>query len=253
VSAVASSPDQVASFAREYVAQHRVHPDLRNLLTTALSERYGFEEWEASENAAETIEAVQREDEARRTANAQALDAEQRRVTLAVADTKLRLIAQAEEVAPSVRWNGTRLRLALVAELDGMVDGDRPVRERLEVDKAIDAAVRVVLDEHRGEAETGAARPRAWYRLYRRTLDWFMRPDCPLADPLDRLILMVLVDHANGLSGETWPSRRRMAEVVGVHEATIYRHLLALEALGVIHKVRRGGDHRSNRYRLVIP
>ena len=66
--------------------------------------------------------------------------------------------------------------------------------------------------------------------------------------PHARLLLRILKDHARG-TGQCWPGQQRLAELSGLSERTVRRHLAALVTAGLV-TVRRSGLMRTNRYHL---
>ena len=77
--------------------------------------------------------------------------------------------------------------------------------------------------------------------------------DLPLADPHAKLVLLALARHADK-QGRCYPSAKRLAELTGITDRTIYRKLNTLEDLGLIERKRRMKDGRktSNGYTLIL-
>ena len=64
-------------------------------------------------------------------------------------------------------------------------------------------------------------------------ITWALHGDHPRLDPAARLLLVALADHA-GQEGVAWPSRTRLARMVGVSVDTIDRRMRLLIDTGVI-------------------
>lgn len=77
--------------------------------------------------------------------------------------------------------------------------------------------------------------------------------DLPLADPHAKLVLLALARHADR-QGRCYPSAKRLAELTGITDRTIYKKLNVLEGLGLIQRKRRMKDGRktSNGYNLIL-
>ena len=77
--------------------------------------------------------------------------------------------------------------------------------------------------------------------------------DLPLADPHAKLVLLALARHADR-QGRCYPSAKRLAELTGITDRTIYRKLNTLEGLGLIKRKGRTKDGRktSNVYTLIL-
>jgi DNA-binding transcriptional ArsR family regulator len=77
--------------------------------------------------------------------------------------------------------------------------------------------------------------------------------DLPLADPHAKLVLLALARHADK-QGRCYPSAKRLAELTGITDRTIYRKLNTLEGLGLIKRKGRMKDGRktSNVYTLIL-
>ena len=75
--------------------------------------------------------------------------------------------------------------------------------------------------------------------------------DLPLADPHAKLVLLALARHADK-QGRCYPSAKRLAELTGITDRTIYKKLNVLEGLGLIERKRRvkDGKKTSNTYNL---
>lgn len=76
----------------------------------------------------------------------------------------------------------------------------------------------------------------------------------PVKDPASKLILLKLADQAND-EGESWPSRRTLANHCGVSVETVKRRIAKLTDEGYLsseERVRDDGGRTSNRYRLLI-
>lgn len=67
--------------------------------------------------------------------------------------------------------------------------------------------------------------------------------------PGERLVLLVLVDHADA-DGVAWPSERTIALESGMQRSGVQKQLPALLAHGVIEKVEKGSSSKSTRYRI---
>lgn len=67
--------------------------------------------------------------------------------------------------------------------------------------------------------------------------------------PSAKLVLLALADHADS-DGHCWPGFERLAEMTGLHRATIVRCLDKLEEHELIARVRR--PNKSNTYRLSV-
>lgn len=65
----------------------------------------------------------------------------------------------------------------------------------------------------------------------------------------ERLVLLVLVDHADD-DGVAWPAERTIALESGMQRSSVQKQLPALVARGVIELVEEGGPRRSARYRV---
>jgi len=70
-------------------------------------------------------------------------------------------------------------------------------------------------------------------------------------DPTSRLILLILADHFNEHEGAAWPSLGRMANMAGVSDETVRRHLNELVERKLISKEPRAGQ--SNLYGITPP
>lgn len=77
--------------------------------------------------------------------------------------------------------------------------------------------------------------------------------DLPLADPHAKLVLLALARHADR-QGRCYPSAKRLAELTGITDRTIYKKLNVLEGLGLIERKKRmkGGKKTSNGYTLIL-
>ena len=77
--------------------------------------------------------------------------------------------------------------------------------------------------------------------------------DLPLADPHAKLVLLALARHADR-QGRCYPSAKRLAELTGITDRTIYKKLNVLEGLGLIERKKRMKDGRktSNGYVLIL-
>ena len=75
--------------------------------------------------------------------------------------------------------------------------------------------------------------------------------DLPLADPHAKLVLLALARHADR-QGRCYPSAKRLAELTGITDRTIYKKLNVLEGLGLIERKKRmkGGKKTSNEYKI---
>lgn len=58
--------------------------------------------------------------------------------------------------------------------------------------------------------------------------------EADVADPLDKVILLVLADNADDEGRGAWPGQRTIAETVPCDRATVQRHMRALEESGLI-------------------
>jgi DNA-binding transcriptional ArsR family regulator len=77
--------------------------------------------------------------------------------------------------------------------------------------------------------------------------------DLPLADPHAKLVLLALARHADR-QGRCYPSAKRLAELTGITDRTIYKKLNVLEGLGLIERKKRmkGGKKTSNEYKINV-
>lgn len=73
----------------------------------------------------------------------------------------------------------------------------------------------------------------------------------PDLDPTARLILVILADHFNEHEGAAWPSVGRVANMAGVSDETVRRHLNDLVDRKLISKEPRSGQ--SNLYGITPP
>lgn len=71
------------------------------------------------------------------------------------------------------------------------------------------------------------------------------------AEPITKLIALILADHADS-DGVCWPSQRRIAERSCVAKRTVRKHVAILIEAGVITKVRGGSVVTQNGERLRI-
>jgi DNA-binding transcriptional MocR family regulator len=71
----------------------------------------------------------------------------------------------------------------------------------------------------------------------------------PDLDPTARLILLILADHFNEHEGAAWPTIGRVANMAGVSEETVRRHLNDLVEKKLISKQPRAGQ--SNLYGII--
>jgi hypothetical protein len=81
-------------------------------------------------------------------------------------------------------------------------------------------------------------------------MSWALKSNTP---PTQKLILVVLADHAN-TEGECFPSIASLAAAVGIGRRSIARHLASMEQRGLIKRVTRtrpDGSQTSNTYRLL--
>lgn len=72
----------------------------------------------------------------------------------------------------------------------------------------------------------------------------------------ERLVLLAVVEHANGEDGTCFPSHERLAEWTGVCERTVGSCLRRLEDLDLIEREKRGnpyGGRTTDLIRLLIP
>lgn len=76
----------------------------------------------------------------------------------------------------------------------------------------------------------------------------------PLPTASTYAVALVLYEHANGNSGETWPSRETISNAVGVSVRTVDRGLKELADAGWIERLSHGGGRMaaSARYRLTL-
>lgn len=78
-------------------------------------------------------------------------------------------------------------------------------------------------------------------------------PDCTLK-PLPRLVLMILADHV-GKDGTCWPSRKTIASLAGVSEASVKRAVGELIGMGCITRDMRCGEtgaQSANLFKIVM-
>ena len=71
----------------------------------------------------------------------------------------------------------------------------------------------------------------------------------------EKLLLILLADHADDETGKCWPSQNYIARRSGLTRATINRTMKRLEGKGLIriqHRFREDGGNRSNTY-IVMP
>ena len=71
--------------------------------------------------------------------------------------------------------------------------------------------------------------------------------------PREKVVLLALADCMNATTGMCFPSARRLSEMTGIHDRSIWAVLGALEEKGVITRINReleGGGQGSNRYLL---
>ena len=69
---------------------------------------------------------------------------------------------------------------------------------------------------------------------------------------VDRLVLIALANHANGETGQCWPSQRTIAREAGVATGTVSEALKRLTEIGEVEIVAPGDQRRSTRYRLPL-
>lgn len=64
-----------------------------------------------------------------------------------------------------------------------------------------------------------------------------------------RRVAGAIIDHFNHADGQCNPSVERLAEMLGLHRASVMRAIEQLHALGIIHRARHGGRSHRNAYR----
>ena len=71
--------------------------------------------------------------------------------------------------------------------------------------------------------------------------------------PREKVVLLALADCMNATTGMCFPSARRLSEMTGIHDRSVWRVLRALEEKGLITRINREldrGGKSSNRYLL---
>ena len=71
--------------------------------------------------------------------------------------------------------------------------------------------------------------------------------------PREKVVLLALADCMNATTGMCFPSARRLGEMTGIHDRSVWEVLGALEEKGLITRINReleGGGQGSNRYLL---
>lgn len=82
-------------------------------------------------------------------------------------------------------------------------------------------------------------------------LSWAFQQQLP--SPTAKLVLIALADHANA-EGECWPSMGRIAQIAGISDRQVSRHIQVLVDRGLVEKVdrrRRNGYLGSWNYRVL--
>jgi len=82
-------------------------------------------------------------------------------------------------------------------------------------------------------------------------LSWAFQQSVP--SPTAKLVLIALADHANA-DGECWPSMGRIAQIAGISDRQVSRHIQTLVDAGLVEKVdrrRRNGYLGSWNYRVL--
>ena len=89
--------------------------------------------------------------------------------------------------------------------------------------------------------------------FYRNKMRWLneLCRDCAVS-PMEFRIAYLIADHLNSVSGDAWPSHRRIASGLCVTTKTVQRAAKELESKGWL-QVRRSKRKRTNRYRLRWP